>query len=131
MENTLTWLDDYLIGIDAVDKQHQFLFELIDKTLKCKEKTELQLALIKLYKYTREHFNDEEALMRDCGYAGYEEHVKQHNILISELNHKSKIALNNLEERNNLDTFLVNWLVIHILEEDINIGDFLNAPFSN
>ena len=63
MANLVAWVDDYLIGVNEVDQQHQYLFQLINETLQCNDKTTLQLSLVKLYKYTREHFNAEEALM--------------------------------------------------------------------
>lgn len=125
MTNMITWKDDYLIGVDSVDQQHQYLFDLINETLRCNDKSTLQLALLKLYKYTREHFTDEEALMKSTGYANYKEHQQQHNALIITLNEKSSSALQDPNKRSELDSFLVSWLVVHILKEDVHIGEFL------
>ena len=129
MANLLTWLDDYLIGIDEVDQQHKYLFGLINETLQCDKTTKLQLSLTRLYKYTREHFNAEEALMKDIGYSNYKEHQEQHNLLITKLNEKSSDALRDPTKRDELDSFLVSWLVLHILGEDADIGNFLQNNF--
>lgn len=31
MENQLIWKDEYNIGVDAIDKEHQRLFKIINK----------------------------------------------------------------------------------------------------
>ena len=123
--NKIAWSDDYLIGVEIIDLQHKYLFKLINKTLQCKEKVELQLALINLYKYTREHFTEEETLMRNSGYIDYEQHQKHHNLLITELNEHSQKALKTPEKKEGLEIFLEKWLISHIREEDLKIGSFL------
>ena len=126
----IIWKDEYQIGVDEVDQQHQFLFRLINETLKCNERAALQLCLVKLYKYTREHFNAEEAIMKKIGYEDYKQHQKQHNVLISTLNKKSSLALEDPTKRPELDSFLVSWLIVHIMGQDMPIGDFLRNKAS-
>ena len=125
MTKMISWLDDYLIGVDDIDQQHKYLFELINETFKCSEREKLQLSLVKLYRYTREHFNAEESLMKDIHYPEYEQHKKAHNQVITELNVKSKEALDDPTKRDKLDVFLVRWLVVHIIGDDVCIGDFI------
>jgi hemerythrin len=130
MANIITWADDYLIGVDEVDQQHKYLFELINETLQCNGKTSLQLSLVKLYKYTREHFTAEEAIMKDIDYPNYKQHQEQHNSLITQLNEKSSDALQDPNKRAELDSFLVSWLIVHILGQDTPIGHFLRNDIS-
>ena len=125
MTKIISWLDAYSIGIDDVDQQHKYLFELINETLQCNEKEKLQLSLMQLYKYTREHFNAEESLMKEIFYPKYEQHKEIHNQLITELNKKSKEAIDEPTKRDKLDVFLVRWLIVHILGDDVCIGDFI------
>jgi hemerythrin len=124
MTKKISWLADYSIGIDEIDKQHKYLFELINDTLQSDEKEKLQISLSQLYKYTREHFNAEESLMKEICYPQYEQHREMHNQLIVELNKKSKAALDDSTKRDKLDVFLVSWLIVHIIGEDVHIGDF-------
>ena len=60
----LEWKDSYKIGDPEVDAQHQALFQLANDFLQASGKAELTLQAMKLYKHTREHFTQEEAVMR-------------------------------------------------------------------
>ncbi|MCG6202089.1 bacteriohemerythrin [Psychromonas antarctica] len=124
MTKNISWTDDYAIGIDEIDQQHKFLFKLINDTLRSDLKEQLQISLLQLYKYTREHFTAEESLMKEICYPQYKQHRELHNQLITELNKKSKEALNDPTKRDKLDNFLVSWLIVHIIGEDIHIGEF-------
>lgn len=125
MANIISWLDDYLIGIDEVDKQHKYLFDLVNEMIQCEQKDKLQLLLIKLYKCTREHFNSEEVIMKKIGYPKYEEHKELHNQLIGMLNEKAKIAIFDPLKRDELNDILRSWIVTHILQDDLDIANFM------
>lgn len=125
MANLIPWSDQYLIGIDEIDQQHKYLFELINESLQCDEMAKLKLSLIQLYKYTREHFKAEETLMKSISYGKYELHVQKHNELIIMLNNKSKEALDDPTKRDELDNFLAGWLIRHIVRNDLDISRFL------
>jgi hemerythrin len=132
MLNFITWRDDFLLGVDEVDQQHKYLFELINETLQCEKKTTLQASLKKLENYTKEHFSAEEALMKTLGYSNYKQHQEKHNLLVIELNEKSTEALRDPMKKGELDSFLISWLILHILGDDLDIGEFCrNNPVSN
>ncbi|WED23011.1 bacteriohemerythrin [Vibrio sp. JC009] len=125
MANLIPWSDDYAIGVDEVDQQHKYLFDLINEVLQSNEDEKLKSSLLKLYRYTREHFRAEEALMERAGYPQYEQHKEMHNLLILKLNDSSTETMNNPSRRDALDEFLTSWLVKHILEKDMDIGRFM------
>ena len=129
MANLILWSDDYAIGVDEVDQQHKYLFDLINEALQCDEKANLKLLLMRLYKYTREHFKAEEDLMKVIGYTQYEQHKEMHNQLIGKLNKKSEEAISDPTKRNELNGFLASWLISHIIGEDTDIGNFLRNNF--
>ena len=85
MAESITWSDSYIVGIDEIDQQHKYLFGLIDESIQCKEEKKLQLCLIRLYEYTKEHFKAEEHIMKIIGYSNYEQHQEQHSLLIKKL----------------------------------------------
>ena len=125
MTNIIPWSDGYIIGIDKVDQQHKYLFELINKIIQCAEKTKLQLLLIQLYKYTREHFKTEETLMKEVNYTQYSQHVDKHNRLLKKLTEKSNVDLDDPMKKEELDSFLINWLIQHTLKEDADIDNHI------
>jgi len=89
----LKWEDRFSVGIKTFDDQHQQLFDIINrlfaslKTRKLfralgkeeKERELLGTILTELLGYTKLHFETEEWAMRECGFAGYEGHKKEHD----------------------------------------------------
>lgn len=84
-----------------------------------------------LVNYAEQHFEHEEALMRDCGYPRLAYHQSLHERLytaIFVLNEdlalgRSRIDFGTLR-------FLKNWLLDHILCEDMDVGDFVRRKAS-
>jgi hemerythrin-like metal-binding protein len=81
----IEWKDSYRIGDEAIDRQHQELFTLANAMFAATEKAELLLCAIQLFKHVREHFADEEALMKMVGFPGYQAHVESHNLILKKL----------------------------------------------
>lgn len=125
MVNKIEWADDYLIGISEIDQQHQYLFELVNETLAHQELDNVKLSLMKLYKYTREHFNAEEKLMQKIAYPEYQHHKKAHDKLLAQLNETSEAVHDKSLDLNELNHFLTDWLSKHILKADAEIGIFM------
>ncbi len=68
MINNFIWLDEYLIGNETIDQQHQYLFDLANLIVESKSTSILTKHIMSLFKYVREHFRDEEVLMKKMGY---------------------------------------------------------------
>ncbi len=83
MNAQFVWQDEYMIGVETIDKEHQRLFKIINKLFTMKEdERSSQFACqegIKFFKgHTMKHFADEEAYMASIGYEGLEQHRRIH-----------------------------------------------------
>ena len=83
MENQLLWKDEYSIGVDIIDKEHQRLFKIINKLFRFSgEKGKSQWACqegIKFFKdHAVKHFAEEEEYMASINYEGLETHKRLH-----------------------------------------------------
>lgn len=77
MDTQFVWQEDFNIGVDVIDKEHQKLFKIINKLFAFREKkTTSQWACqegIKFFKgHAIKHFSDEEAYMASIHYEGLE-----------------------------------------------------------
>ena len=70
-------------GNELIDGQHREIIEKINKLVVACENGSCQLESVKmldyLADYTEWHFQEEEALQKEVGYPGYEEHKKRHD----------------------------------------------------
>jgi hemerythrin len=127
----LTWSAKYSVQVKQFDEQHRKLIEIVnnlhDAMKVGKGKEVLGKVLDSLIAYTRDHFNEEERLMRANGFPGYEEHKKEHNLLVLQATdiqkqfHAGKAILTQ-----EVMAFLKSWLEKHIQGTDKNYGPFLN-----
>lgn len=131
METQFEWRDEFNIGVDIIDKEHQRLFKIINKlyTMKEEEKDSQWTCQegIKYFKgHAMQHFNDEETYMESIGYEGLEQHRNIHRGFrentLPTLEHE-------LEETgytpDAVDHFLgvcTGWLIGHTLTEDMAIS---------
>jgi hemerythrin-like metal-binding protein len=126
----LSWREDYEVGVRSIDLEHRYLFGLInafhDQYAGGRTRAELSAVLTRLVAYAESHFQHEEALMRESGYPRLALQQKAHEKLYASI-----YALN---EKLSHDTakvtaatlrFLKSWMLGHIINEDMEIGDFL------
>jgi hemerythrin-like metal-binding protein len=73
-------------GDSTIDAQHDALIVRSRRLLAATDQTMLTLCAMDLYQHIREHFADEERLMRKLKYPGLKAHVDQHQGLILKLN---------------------------------------------
>ena len=79
MDTQFVWKDEYNIGVEMIDKEHQRLFKIINKLFVFREEEkDSQWTCQEGIKYFRshamKHFMDEEAYMLSIGYEGLEQH---------------------------------------------------------
>ncbi len=131
MYHQLTWKDDYSIGVESIDKEHQRLFQIINRlfSFKDEEKNSRWACRegIKFFKtHATKHFSDEEAYMSSVGYKGLEQHRRIHD----GFRENTLPALEQELERTDyspdtVDHFLgvcAGWLIGHTLTEDLSIA---------
>lgn len=128
----INWSDKYVTGIQEIDNQHKELVRIINelydamKQGSANDKTSGILDF--LAKYTIEHFQTEEKLMRGYAYPAFTQHKAEHDKLVKkvqELLQKkdgAKLILT-LE----LSKFLSDWLTQHILGQDLAYVSFFKA----
>lgn len=122
--------EEYKIGIDFIDEQHEKLFKLTDDTYNLlkndliTDKYDKIVQLIEELKdYAIFHFNAEEKYMESINYKKMFTQKIEHESFIKKFD---SINLNSIDENqevyiNDLLKFLNDWLVEHILEKDMLI----------
>ena len=128
----LTWNKQLVLGIEAVDKQHKHLLELINQLDEAialgQDKKSMTDVVNDLIDYTVYHFRHEENLMQKAGYNGqlYAEHQAEHMNFVEKIQHAHTEALKDPSIiREELLDFLVDWLSHHILNTDKHMADSL------
>lgn len=127
MDTQFVWQEEYNIGVDTIDKEHQRLFKIINKLFAFKEQDKnSQWACqegVKFFKgHAVKHFADEEAYMMSIGYDG----IEQHKLIHKGFRENTLPALEKELEQTNysqdaVDHFLgvcAGWLIGHTLTED-------------
>ncbi len=127
MDTQFEWRDEYNIGVDAIDREHQRLFKIINKIFTFREEEkDSQWTCQEGIKYFKghavKHFADEEAYMESIGYEGLEQHRRIHR----EFRENTLPALEQELEHTGyapdaVDHFLgvcTGWLIGHTLTED-------------
>lgn len=128
----IKWNQFYSVQIKEIDNQHKKLIDLINQMYDAmkagKGKEALSTVLAELVDYTAYHFETEERMFLQQGYAEYE----AHKVIHDDLTKRAKELKDQLDRGNNLITmdvmlFLSNWLNVHILEVDKKYGPYLSS----
>ena len=127
----IEWKDSYRIGDEAIDRQHQELFELANAMFVARDQAALRLCAIKLYQHVREHFADEEALMKMVGFPGYQAHVESHNRILKNLGEVSHSIGKDAMDPKVVFEFLTDWGLNHIPKDDAQVTAFITAQRPN
>lgn len=128
-ENPCEFTEEYLTGIDLIDREHEEIFRIVEQAHRLIRSTnELDFNRIteimdKIKQYSKEHFDDEEDYMRDIKYEGLEAQKHSHSLFIDEF---CSIDLSKMEgkPKENLDellAFLLGWMINHIVTADKKI----------
>lgn len=130
MDPQFIWKDEYNIGVDIIDKEHQQLFKIIDKLFRFKEdEKNNQWACregIKFFKaHATKHFADEEAYMHSIGYQGLAQHRQIHKGFrentLPALEQELEETEYSPDAINHFLGVCAGWLVGHTLTEDLSI----------
>ena len=123
--------DEYLTGIEEIDKEHRVLFEIAEEIYNLCEnefvpdKYDDIVSLIgRLKQYTMMHFEHEEAYMESIHYKKMFTQKVQHENFRNKL---ESIDLESIDENQeqaveDLLKFVTDWLVEHIMRTDKQIG---------
>lgn len=123
----LVWKNEYSIGVDIIDKQHEHLFdignqayELLKNELRLDKYDEIIQILEDLLQYTRFHFKTEENYMMTINSPQLPSQKIEHANFIKKI---SDIDFRKLDENPNkyLDeilAFIFSWIFNHVLHKD-------------
>lgn len=129
---SIKWSDDLSVGVAEMDSQHRKLVGMINKLIR-EQKSLTDAATIaelltEMTDYALEHFRAEEYLMSEYGYENKDRQVLQHRAFITtteEFYSVTGIGSNILSKA--LLDYLRNWLVNHILDEDMQYKTFFES----
>lgn len=71
LSSSSTWDNEYSVGIDSIDEQHEYLFSLLAQVSTMADENDSEKiydAILDMKRYTEVHFYEEELLMRLSGY---------------------------------------------------------------
>lgn len=129
----LHWRPNMSLGIAALDADHRHLIDLLNRLhfmfLAGDENAAVGDVLDELLAYTRRHFAREEAVMRRTGYPGFQRHRQQHRELADRLavfRARFDAAPDQFDMAAFYD-FLSEWLLVHVLDEDMKLKPYVAA----
>lgn len=126
------WKSIYETGIVALDNEHRSLIQEINRLYEAVRDKQGEAVLVDiltmLEKYTVDHFQHEEKLMKEYHYPDLVGHQKIHQELIDEIQEFKKKNTSGAENlARELLTFLRVWVLEHILKIDKEYGAFLES----
>lgn len=128
----IQWSNSLSLGVKQVDDQHKRLIQLANNLISA-IRTDVADDILgtvfnELREYSIFHFRDEELLMKDIGYPGLSEHMKQHEEFRERVaRYESDFTGNNRISPSELMEFLGDWLINHIATSDMQIAKFIRT----
>jgi len=125
------WRDEFKIGIEEVDFEHQELIELINELYAETKKEDSAMAVMdclgEIFAKISAHFALEEKVMRDLQYDQYEDHKEDHELLLDSImdimdEYADDTGLDEEEFADRLN----DWFVRHFSTKDARMHKFLH-----
>lgn len=134
----MIWREEYKIGVELVDEQHQELFKRLGDFIqtvrsdreKLEKKKEVERTLNFMGEYVVTHFDAEEALQKRYNYPDFEKHHQIHEDFKAEVaEFQHKYSENEYDEDFLLQFSgrLLTWLINHVASTDQDIGEHINS----
>jgi hemerythrin-like metal-binding protein len=132
VESAIRWTPAYSVNISLLDRQHKKLFVLLAELSSALSEGEGQAVidsvLRELIAHAESHFGDEESLMAQHGYPGYDTHRAEHEMFRQKIaqflkDHKSGKPGVPVE----VLLFTQDWVAGHMKDKDKQYTAFLNA----
>ncbi|MCX7174056.1 MAG: bacteriohemerythrin [Proteobacteria bacterium] len=123
----MKWTQALATGHELIDEQHRGLFHCLEEleTATTEQRTLLAVySITRLKHYVREHFETEEAVMKQCKFPKFKEHIAEHE------NFRTKMAALQgkaviLDVSAEMVEFLADWLINHVAESDLEYAPYL------
>jgi hemerythrin-like metal-binding protein len=115
-----------------MDEEHKKLVEVAEDITQAMRsglgKGAIEDAFQGLMDYTANHFMEEELLMGEHDFPGSSEHKDIHNRLTQQvMEYRNELFSKDSFNPAEFQAFISDWLINHILEEDRQYAEFINA----
>ena len=115
----IKWNNKYCMGISVIDEEHKKLIGILNKAIDAKElndnKEELKEVLEEMTEFALEHFETEEAYMKEFNYPEYQHHSEeQYAFFTKTIAYFDRVVNGDYHISNELIKYLKQWLVNHI-----------------
>lgn len=127
----IEWRDEYRIDGGTIDDEHRTLldmanraFDLLDPHTELTKLIDLVQALVR---YIDTHFSHEEALMMEANYPDLVTHMQRHRKISQQLTAAVRGQKDIEKFAQYLQHIMLDWVVQHILTEDLKFGRFLEG----
>jgi hemerythrin len=133
----LHWNANMALGNAAIDGDHKRLIDLFNRlhfmVLAGDDARAVGDVLDELLVYARVHFAREEAMMRRCGYPGLADHQRCHREFTGKLRGYVEDFRADPEafDMAAFYDFLADWLLVHVLDQDMKLVPHLAAARSH
>jgi len=123
----LVWKDEYSIGVELIDAQHQRLFEigndiynLLENYLLDDKYDKIMLIIQELKDYTKYHFKTEEEYMMQIKYPKFFSQKVAHDDFINKIEEFELQDIDQDQEKyiRELLEFVFTWILEHIVRQD-------------
>lgn len=129
------WKEEYSVNIKEIDEQHKKLFEIgrrVSNMIFSNSNSYSNEDIISIFhdlkNYTEFHFRFEEELLREHGYAHFESHKNEHEMLVERIRKMEVNISENIEKvtLTELINIIFDWISKHILKGDKKYMDLLS-----
>lgn len=119
------WTESYSVGVPLMDAQHKKLIEMINSMHGKYDPSTMFDVVMKMFNYAAEHFHTEEALLRRRSFNGLARQIQEHKMFMRKAGDFAGKDLADPVTHTQVVTFLSEWLVHHILHEDMQYREIL------
>lgn len=117
--------EKYIVDNDLMDRDHSVLVDLFIDLMNGKN---VEYIVYDILKYTLEHFDREEKLMKSVKYTCIGDHREQHMWFSNKL---SDVINAGTYKQENVQSLLFLWLTTHINVHDRKLSDFIKLHSEN
>lgn len=126
----MEWSDDYTIGVEQIDEQHQRFFDFVNDLAEAgpSDSAAIDEKMEFLKNYALEHFDAEEAFMEAHGYPQLNKHAQLHVDFIrqySDLVRAFRESADQGQALAKIRELAETWLVSHITKTDADYARYV------
>lgn len=122
----IKWSERFSVGVREMDEQHERLIEMINSMQGKSDAGTVFDIVMRMFNYADVHFQTEEKLLRSRGYSELDQQIRQHKEFLAKTTDFSGRNFAEPAACAQVASYLRDWLVRHILEEDMKYKHLLS-----